>query len=402
MTVAEPGPAPTIGSVLREPDVARTLGASVVARLAFGALALLIVLHLTSGGHSYGEAGIAAGAYSVALAFCSPALSRLIDRTGQTRVLLATALTGTLSIALLGLLPADSSLGVLIAVSALAGLSQPPLGGVMRALWDLLVTDERARHIGFSLEAVAVETVFTAGPLVIVGGVAAAFGSSAALLVCAVLTGLGTLTIAASGPSRRWRPDAGRHIDLLGPLRSPGVRTLMIVGAGMGIAFSAIEIGITAFAREEGSEWLIGVLLALWSIGSLLGGLASTRLAPAQNPARRIVLFLGWIALGNLAVGLSGNVWILTPLLMIAGAAIAPVFATANGAVGRVAPMGTITEALAWTTGAVMVGATVGSPVAGFLIDHVSIAAAISFSGCGPALAAGLVLLRHRTLDPVH
>lgn len=392
--------APGIRSVLAEPDVARTLGASVIARVAFGALALLIVVHLTGGGHSYGEAGIAAGAYSLALAISGPLLSRLIDRTGQTRVLVATAATGTISIALLGLLPADAALGPLVALAALVGFTQPPLGGVMRALWDVMLTDLRARHIGFSLEAMAVETVFTAGPLLIVGGVAAVWDSSTALLVCAGFTGVGTLTVAASPPSRRWRPHHERHPHPLGPLGSAGVWTLMLVGAGMGMMFASIEVGITAFAREQGQEWLIGVLLAIWSVGSLLGGLASARWAPASDPARRITLTLCWIAAGHGLAGLIGDPWLLAPVLALAGAGIAPTFATANGTVGGVAPAGTLTEALAWTSAAILVGGTVGAPVGGFLVDHVSTAAALSFSGLGPALGAALVFARRRSLRP--
>jgi predicted MFS family arabinose efflux permease len=68
---------------------------------------------------------------------------------------------------------------------------------------------------------------------------------------------------------------------------------------------------------------------------------------------------------------------------------------------GNVAPTGTLTEAFAFTMGAVMIGLTIGSPVSGFLVDHVSVGAALSFAGVPPALAALVVMTRRSTLHVV-
>lgn len=388
----------TITSVLRKPQVARTLGSSVLARLPNGAMTLLIVLRLTDGGHSYGQAGLVAATYAIAVALTSPVLARIVDRDGQTRLLLITAVSGGLATVAMALVPSSTPLAVFLLLSALNGALQPPLGGVMRALWDVLLTREEERHIGYAVEAGAVELVFTGGPLILVGAVAGVFGPSAGLLAAAALTAFGTLAFAMSEPSRRWRPSALREPNLMGALRSRGVHTLMIVSAGAGGSFGAIEIGVTAFSRAEGRTALIGVMLAIWSIGSLFGGLAIARMRPAVNPARRLVGCLVLMAVGNGLVGLADSPVVLGILLFIAGGSIAPTFATANAVMGQVAPEGMITEAFAFTLGAVMVGLTIGSPAAGYLIDHVSIGAALSFAGAPPAIAAAFVWQRRRTL----
>ncbi len=389
---------PTIGVVLRRPHVAATLISSVLARLPYGAMTLLTVLRLTDAGYSYGEAGIVAAAYAVAVALCAPILSRLVDRTGQTRVLLATAITGGAATSLLAVLPSSSPYAAFLLLAAVNGALQPPLGGVMRALWDQMLEREDERHVGYSLDAVAVEMVFTGGPLVLVGGVAAAFGPSAGLLVAAALTTGGTFVLATRHPSRAWTPSQARDASAFGALRSPGVRTLMLVTLGAGGSFGMIEIATTAHARAEGSLGLVGVLLAIWSIGSMVGGIAIARAPASTQPARRIVLFLALMAVGNGLLGVTSNTWLLGVVLFVAGASIAPTMATANGAMGIAAPQGALTEAFAWTVGAVMIGLTIGSPIAGFIIDHGSAQAAFAASGVPPALAGIAVALRRRTL----
>jgi predicted MFS family arabinose efflux permease len=391
----------TITSVLRKPEVLRTLSASVLARIPFGAMELLTVLRVTDSGYSWAQAGIAAAGYSLAVAVGQPVLSRVIDRAGQTRVLMVTALTGALMTLTLAFLPSSSPLWLFIAVATLTGAMQPPLGGTMRALWDLMLTRDAERHVGFAVEASAVELVFTGGPLVIVGVIAAVFGPQSALVVCALLTGVGTLAFATAGPSRRWRPDRTRKKDLFGALRSPGVWTLMAASIGMGAGFGSIELAVTAFGRSHDNTSLIGILLAIWSISSLVGGLVIARFKPAKVPAHRLVLLLFAIAVGNSLLGLGTTPVVLGLLLLISGAWIAPMFATANALMGLVAPKGMITEAYSWTLAAVMVGFTVGSPLSGYLIDNVSIHAAFAASGV-PLLIAGIVIwLRRATLIPI-
>ncbi len=387
----------TIGSVLSKPQVARTLGSSVIARLPFGALTLLTVLRLTEVGYSYGEAGLAAAAFALALALTSPLLSRIVDRKGQTRLLLITGVSGALATIALALVPGSSPLWLFVLIAAINGALQPPLGGAMRALWDVLLTDDDERHVGYSVEAGAVELVFTGGPLLIVGGIAGAFGAGVALVVAAMLTGFGTLAFAMSEPSQQWRPSPLRKPDFIGALRSRGAWTLLVVSAGAGGSFGAVEVAVTAFSRSEGKTALIGVLLAVWSIGSLVGGIAIAKFPPATDPLRRILGTLIFMAVGNGILGVSDSPWILGVLLFIAGGSIAPMFATCNAVMGQVVPEGTLTEAFAFGMGAVMIGLTIGSPVAGFLVDHVSIQAALSFAGAPPAVAAVVVWLRHRT-----
>jgi MFS family permease len=77
--------------LLRAPGVARLIAASTVGRLPYGMNVLALILLLRAEGHSYAEVGIVTGAAGLAVGLTAPSLGRLIDRLGQTRVLVATA-----------------------------------------------------------------------------------------------------------------------------------------------------------------------------------------------------------------------------------------------------------------------------------------------------------------------
>lgn len=387
-------------SVLRKPEVLPTITASVLARLSFGAMSLLTVLKVTDAGYSYAQAGLASAAFAFMLAIGTPALSRIIDRDGQTRVLLATAFTGAAATVAIALLPLSSPLWLFIVIAALNGALQPPLGGTMRVLWDLLLDRPEDRHVGYALEAAAVEVVFTFGPLLLVGLIAAAFGTEVGLFTCAALTGGGTLAFALSRPSRRWRPERERASHPFGPLASPGVWTMLLVSVGAGAYFGAIELSVTAYGRAHDDLSLVGLLLSVWSIGSFAGGMVIARVRPAENPPRRIVGLMLTMGATAALLGLAGGTAGLAALLVVTGFWIAPVFATANGLMGAVAPTGTLTEAFAWTTSAIMIGFTVASPAAGWLVDHVSLHAAFAASAVPCVVAAAGVWAFRSTLTP--
>ena len=57
-------------------------------------------------------------------------------------------------------------------------------------------------------------------------------------------------------------------------------------------------------------------------------------------------------------------------MLLLAGAAIAPTYATVYAMVDHAAPAGTVTEAFAWLATAMAVGVAAGAAGAGVVADH--------------------------------
>src|SRR5581483_7665097 len=150
---------------------------------------------------SFADAGVAGAFMAAGMAIGLPQLGRLVDRTGQTRVLVASGLLQAAAfVGLVALAEADAPLGALCAGAFAAGLVGPPLGLCMRGLWAQRLADSPELQSAFAIESVIVAMLGLAG------------------LVLA-----GALGFAATEASRTWRGrDPGRR-HWAGPLRSPGI-----------------------------------------------------------------------------------------------------------------------------------------------------------------------------------
>lgn len=388
----------SLRSVLAQPGVARALWSSLLGRLPFTTVGLLLLLHVRDLGGGYARGGLVVAAFSLGLALASPLVGRLVDARGQTVVLVAGALAAPVPLVAIALAPDDSPLAVLVALSGLAGVLEPPLGGCMRALWPVLVRDEDRRHAAYTLEASALEGVFIAGPLLMVGGVAALTSPAAALVATGALGLAGALSFATAAPSRAWRPERVVRRRAAGALASVPVVTLLVVTACMGASFGGIELATTAFADERGQRELVGPLLAAWGLGSLIGGLVFARRGAPGDAILFVARLLAAVAVLNGALALAPNAAALAGLLVLAGVGIAPTFATVYGHVGRVARPGTLTESYTWLTTAITAGVAGGSAVTGVLVSVSSARVGLASTAVLAGVAAAVVGLRRAGL----
>lgn len=145
-------------------------------------------------------------------------LGRIVDRTGQPRVLLCSAVVAGSGYALLALAPGNPIAAPVGA--AIAGLAMPPLEPCLRALWPAVVREEQL-DTAYAFDSASQQLLYVAGPLA-VAGIAAGLGPVAALWTAAGLGLAGALVVATAAPARAWQaPPRGHGSGLLGPLRSP-------------------------------------------------------------------------------------------------------------------------------------------------------------------------------------
>ncbi len=110
---------------------------------------------------------------------------------------------------------------------------------------------------------------------------------------------------------------------------------------------------------------------------------------------------LAALAAGHLTlVAAAGSAYALAAALFVAGAAIAPTYATVYAMIEDAAPAGTVTEAFAWVATAVAIGAAAGAASAGALADHAGPAAAFAMAAGAGTCAVVAALLRAATLVP--
>ncbi len=119
------------------------------------------------------EPVLVVGAFALSNAASTPAQGWLVDRFGQRRVLLPSGLAhAALLVAIVLAARAHLTLGLVVALAVLAGISCPPVAACTRAMWWDVVTDARGRDAIFALDSTASELVWTTGPL-LVGGIVA-------------------------------------------------------------------------------------------------------------------------------------------------------------------------------------------------------------------------------------
>jgi MFS family permease len=386
----------SLPSLLRTPGVARLLAVSILARIPLAGVGVLLLVHARELTGSFAVGGAAAGANALAMAAGGPLLGRLVDRRGQTMVLAGSA--ALCAAALLGAaaLPHGASALAIAALAAAAGATQPPLNACARGLWPAIMRDESRLHAAYGLETAALEITYIIGPAALLG-LAALASTATAVAVCAAHIALGTALFAALRVSRGWRPEGVRR-GAGGALSSPGLRTLMAICVLIGALLCGVEVAIPAAMMD--TPGAIGPLLALWGVGSLAGGLLVARAGGVQG-ARGFALALAGLAGGHLLLVAADGPVALGALLVLAGAAVAPTFATTYALVNRVAPPGTITESFAWLSTALAIGLAAGGAGAGALADIAGARAAFAAAAGAAALTLVVLLARRPTLYPV-
>lgn len=374
------------------------LGSSILARLPLAMFSIALLVHAQRLSGSFAVAGAVSGAYAIASAVASPLLGGVVDRCGQTRVLVCCSSTTALVLFGNGLLPAGAPAPELVALGAATGLCTPPLAACVRTLLPAIVSEPGRLPALFALESTVLELTFVAGPPLALG-LGQAWSPGGALIVSGLVMLAGTLAFAAQPASCRWRPDQQAPRARGGPLRSCAMRTLVIILTGTGTVFGATEVGITAAAHALGSAATAGPLLGLWGLGSLLGGIATTRLGGSTQSARGLTRLLAALALGHGALILAtGSVPALGLLIALAGATIAPTVSSIYAMVDTAAPSGTQTEAFSWLLTASLVGASLGSAAAGALAQSAGAWAAFALVAAAGGLTLLLALLRSRDL----
>lgn len=388
-------------SIPSAPGARALLGSSIIARLPLAMFSIALLVHAQRLTGSFAVAGVVSGAYAIASAAAAPFLGGVVDRCGQSRVLIAGATVTALVLIANGLLPSGASALLLIALAAATGLATPPLAACVRTLLPAIVSDPSELPALFAFESTVLELTFVFGPPLALS-LGALWSTGAALVLSGLVMLGGTLVFATQPASRRWQPDPRAPRQRGGALRSAAMRTLVLITVGTGTAFGATEVGVTAAAHALGTTASAGVLLGLWGLGSLIGGIAVTRLGCGVLGARRLVLLLAALALAHGALTLAtGSVLAIAVVITLAGATIAPTLSTIYAMVDAAAPAGTQTEAFSWLLTAPLSGAAIGAAAAGALAQSAGPRTAFAFVGAVGAVALLIALLRSRSLEDI-
>ncbi|KQZ83302.1 MFS transporter [Microbacterium sp. Root166] len=385
--------------LLRTPGVGRIIAAQLTARFPNGMTSLAILLHIEFVTGSYGAAGLVLAAASIGQAIAGPVTSRWMGRWGMRPVITATLAVCAVSITAIALL--QLPLPGYMALGFVAGLSTPPIQSAARTIYPKLVTSKQLTPL-FSLDASLQEIIWIVAPVVITL-VATQVGTvPALLLIVVILIGGGAWFILSPEVGRVRIPRSRRSIGKV--LTKAPVLLATVVGFLLIGACAAVEAGVVATFDHGGLE--AGIVLALFSVGSLAGGLSLGHLPMGPwAMARRMAIVTVGLALTIVSL----NVFWLGGTLVLAGIGIAPALAVLFAMTSASVKFSDTAEAFGWVGTGQLIGAAAGSAIAGFLIDDMgptgAYIAATAFAAVGLIVAVvfvkGFPDLRNRDAAPI-
>lgn len=345
--------------LLRTPGVARIIAAQLTARFPGGMLSLAYLLHVEHLFHSYGAAGLVLAATSVGQAVSGPLTSRWMGAWGMRPVLILTTSICAASMATIAFVTMPL-VGYMI-VGLIGGLSYPPVQPAVRTIYPKMVNSRQLTPL-FSLDASAQEIIWIAGP-VLVTFVSIQISTVLGIAVAMAFLVLGGAWFISSPEVGRVRiPRSKRRLGVV--LTRPPVLLATVVGFLLVGSCAAVEAGVVATFGEGGPQ--AGTVLAIWAVASLAGGLTLGHIpvGPWALARRMSVILLGCA----LAV-FAWDFWSLSIALVIAGICIAPALAVMFAIVSASVKFSDTAEAYGWVGTGQLIGAAIGSAVAGFLID---------------------------------
>ncbi|WP_441247368.1 MFS transporter [Kitasatospora sp. McL0602] len=346
-------------AVLGARHVARLLVGTLVGRLPTGMAPIAILLLVRAEGGSLAAAGLLATVYGLACAVGQPVLGRLVDRLGQTRVLVGAVTAATTAFLLLPCVSTHRHPLLAAMLVAAAGLGTPPLEAGLRALWPTLLPDPEQQRAALALDSSTQGLVFIAGPLAATS-IAQVAGAHAAITATAALGLLGAGLIVSAAPPRAWSP-AGQPVHWLGPVRQPGLRVLFTALIGIGIALGAVNVLAVGAAERHHAGWLAGAIPAALSIGSTAGGLVYGRRTWPGSPTTHLLTATTGFALGWLPLLPGPAPAVAVACAALPGLFLAPLLTAGFLTVDALAPEGESTEAFAWLIACIGVGQSVGT-----------------------------------------
>lgn len=338
-------------------------------------ISLAYLLHIEQIFNSYGLAGLVLAATSFGQALAGPLTSRWMGHWGMRPVITLTIVVSAASMA--GIAFVLMPIGAYIAVGFIGGLATPPIQPAVRTIYPTMVTSKQLTPL-FSLDASAQEIIWIAGP-VVTTFIATQISTELAIMVAGaflIFGGLWFLSCRELGEVNIPRSKNKMGVVLV----KPAVVLATVVGFLLIGAAAAVEVAVVSVFGHGGPE--AGIILSIWAIGSIIGGLALGGMAigPWALAARMLVVFIG-IAMAGAFL----DFWWIAFALLIAGAGIAPALAVMFAIVSSSVKFSDTAEAYGWMGSGQLVGAALGSAVAGFAID--------GFGSLGGFVAASIFAL---------
>jgi len=382
--------------IFRAPGAKGFAAAGFVARMPMAMAPIGIVAMLSQTHGEFWLAGAVSATYALANALFAPQISRVVDRLGQSRVLIPTTLLAVAAFAVLMLAAhQDWPIWTLFA-AALAAAVMPSFPAMIRARWSELFRDRPELNTAFAFESSADELVYIAGASLSVG-LAVALFPEAGLLASTLFLALGGLAFIAQ---RRTEPKPSGDVGGGGQsaIRQRPVQIITLALIFVGAIFATAEVSAVAITEKLGEPGAASLVIGVYAVGSFVVGLIVGALNLRLPLEKQLAIALAVIAVTAWPLLFVDNVPMLALAVFASGVAISPTFITAFGLIERRVPAAMLTEGITWVMTGIGIGMALGSFVTGWVVDTYGAGNGFVVSVIAGALALLTVLLGQRTL----
>ncbi len=398
--------------------------AGAIARLPMSMIALGIVLALNHLYNNWTIAGAMSASYVLAQAAVTPVYAKLFDRFGQRKVgviALTAQVVSMISFAFAALFRVP--LALLFVLAIVMGVTQFAFGALVRTRWAYSLraeSDDSLLNVAYALESGIDEIVFILGPI-LAAWLATSVHPVSQLFVPVLASGLGgawffslrntqpavlkvvEVPTAAAGDvdvliasqkeneileaeTESQKKDFARsfidkfslkqlhnhHAKKRGKnvLLYRGIIPLVLMFVVFNMSFSAFDVSVTAAMKAQGLEHFIGMQLALFACGSLVGAIIFGSHKFRGSNWSHLIVFLTLLTVGYVLMNLNlDRLMLMSVFEVLSGLCVSPIFATGNLIVKATVPEESLTEGLSWLPTASAVGCSLGSMAAGAAID---------------------------------
>jgi MFS family permease len=369
------------GRLLRLPGVLPLVLVAFVARIPHAMTGVVLTLHVVGPlGLGYARAGVVAAAMTVGVAIGSPWRGRRVDRLGLRRALVPSVVVESA----VWIIAPRLGYEALVVAAVVAGAFLVPVFSVVRQSLAVLVPAEQQRT-AYALDSVGTELTFMLAPTVGVL-IATQVSTTAALTVVGVSTvAAGVLLMWFNPPTRS--PATGGPAPVADAPRvrllTPGLLVVLAAASAAALILNGTDVGVVAALRGWGHDSAVGWMIALWCLGSVVGGLVYGGGRRELHPLVLVAL----LGVATLPAALAQTQTQLAVAVVVAGLPCAATLSAINASLVRQVPEHRRGEVMGWSGTANTVGAALGAPVIGAVIDGFG-----PWSGFAAAGGVGLVL----------
>ncbi|HDR5276284.1 MFS transporter [Bacillus thuringiensis] len=371
-----------------------------IARMPISMMGIGIVTMLSQVSGDYWLAGAVAATFTLSSALLAPHISRMADQLGQSRILLPTTGISVFFTILLLLCTKYEAPYWTLFLSALCAGCMPNMSAMVRARWTKLYRGSHKLHTAFSFESVVDEICFIIGPVLSVSLSVMFFPEAGPLLSSVFLTiGVCLFTMQKSTEP----PVHPRDITNNGTVFKIGsLRVLVFTLIAIGTIFGTIDVVSVAFAEQQGNTVAASFVLSVYAIGSCLAGLIFGTLKLNTPPYNQFLIAVTLSMITMLPLVFVNSITWLVVIVFFAGLSVAPTMIITMGLVEKIVPESKITEGMTWAITGLGIGVSLGSAIAGLVIDNFGAHVGFNVAIIAGGLALTIALLGYKTLHSAY